>query len=263
MKELKINTDFIKTAEVLGDAELGRLFRGMLQYASSGAEPQLNGNERIAWPAVKVDIDRQEGQYRNKVNGAAKARAVKILDIKGNQDDIRLIDVDIKRNQDSRKEEGEKEAPPPKEAPREKVSPQTPFLKENPPENPPPEERGEGEKTQSARVREAFEAFWKAYPKKVGKKDAFKAYQKLTAEERAQLVQAVEIQKQSRQWQAEGGRFIPNPSTWLNQGRWMDEGIDPTMKTRGGGKTAQELYDFYDMLNNIVREEEAKNNDAD
>ena len=27
----------------------------------------------------------------------------------------------------------------------------------------------------------------------------------------------------TEQWQKEGGRFIPNPTTWLNQGRWDDE----------------------------------------
>jgi hypothetical protein len=25
------------------------------------------------------------------------------------------------------------------------------------------------------------------------------------------------------QWLREGGRFIPNPATWLNQERWGDE----------------------------------------
>jgi hypothetical protein len=25
------------------------------------------------------------------------------------------------------------------------------------------------------------------------------------------------------QWQRENGRFIPNPATWINQGRWDDE----------------------------------------
>lgn len=76
---------------------------------------------------------------------------------------------------------------------------------------------------ESSAIETAFEEFWAAYPKKVGKKDAFKAFQKVHAAERHLLVPAVEMQKQSRQWQAEGGRFIPNPSTWLNQGRWLDE----------------------------------------
>ncbi len=34
---------------------------------------------------------------------------------------------------------------------------------------------------------------------------------------------AIEVQKQSEQWTKDNGRFIPNPATWLNQGRWEDE----------------------------------------
>ncbi|HEY5893183.1 MAG TPA: hypothetical protein VIT91_08135, partial [Chthoniobacterales bacterium] len=37
------------------------------------------------------------------------------------------------------------------------------------------------------------------------------------------LVAAVEKQKASEQWQRDGGQFIPHPSTWLRQGRWLDE----------------------------------------
>ena len=37
------------------------------------------------------------------------------------------------------------------------------------------------------------------------------------------LLSAVEKQKKSEQWTKNDGQFIPNPSTWLNQGRWDDE----------------------------------------
>ena len=30
-------------------------------------------------------------------------------------------------------------------------------------------------------------------------------------------------QKDSVQWQRDGGKYIPHPSTWLNQRRWEDE----------------------------------------
>ena len=64
--------------------------------------------------------------------------------------------------------------------------------------------------------------FWQAYPKKVGKADARKAFAKVKIDVHI-LIQAVEKQKKSEQWTKENGRFIPNPSTWLNQGRWEDE----------------------------------------
>lgn len=69
----------------------------------------------------------------------------------------------------------------------------------------------------------AFDAFWSVYPKKTGKEAARKAFKKIPKSAHPLLVPAVEAQKKSRQWMEENGRFIPNPATWLNQGRWEDE----------------------------------------
>lgn len=66
-----------------------------------------------------------------------------------------------------------------------------------------------------------FEKFWEAYPKKVGKKEAGRAFKKVK-EPLNVLLDAIEEQKLSEQWSKENGRFIPNPATWLNQGRWED-----------------------------------------
>lgn len=66
-----------------------------------------------------------------------------------------------------------------------------------------------------------FAEFWKAYPTKVGKKAAASAFKKavrLTTVET--MLGAIESQKRSKRW-TEG--YIPNPATWLNQGRWDDE----------------------------------------
>lgn len=69
----------------------------------------------------------------------------------------------------------------------------------------------------------AFDVFWSVYPKKTGKEAARKAFKKIPKSAYSLLVPAVEAQKKSRQWMEENGRFIPNPATWLNQGRWEDE----------------------------------------
>ncbi len=70
----------------------------------------------------------------------------------------------------------------------------------------------------------AFETFWNEYPKKVGKKDAKRAFDKALKSVKAEtMIRAVIAQKKSGQWLRENGRYIPNPSTWLNQGRWDDE----------------------------------------
>ena len=68
----------------------------------------------------------------------------------------------------------------------------------------------------------AFDAFWKAYPKKVGKEAARKAFGKVKKPIES-LLTAIERQKCSDQWTKDNGQDIPNPATWLNQGRWDDE----------------------------------------
>lgn len=70
-----------------------------------------------------------------------------------------------------------------------------------------------------------FAEFWDLYPKKVGKEAARKAWKKVKpdAELHERILAAIDTAKVSDQWKREGGRFIPNPATWLNQGRWDDE----------------------------------------
>lgn len=67
-----------------------------------------------------------------------------------------------------------------------------------------------------------FEKFWSAYPKKVGKKSAKKAFDRVKIPVET-LLTAIERQKCSAQWSRDNGQYIPNPATWLNQGRWEDE----------------------------------------
>ena len=97
----------------------------------------------------------------------------------------------------------------------------------------------ESESESNVRAR-SFDRFWSAYPRKVGKEAARKAFRRVSAPIET-LLDAIERQKRSRQWQEENGRFIPNPATWLNQGRWEDEPLQDTQeaKTYRGG-------DFFD-----------------
>ena len=67
-----------------------------------------------------------------------------------------------------------------------------------------------------------FDQFWKAYPKKVGKQAALKAFQRVKVPLET-LLTAIDRQKRGEQWSRDNGRYIPNPATWLNQGRWDDE----------------------------------------
>lgn len=73
-------------------------------------------------------------------------------------------------------------------------------------------------------VPDGFEAFWAAYPRKVGKPAALKAFAKVrpTEEQLRDMLGAIADQRQSVQWSKDGGQFIPHPSTWLSQERWAD-----------------------------------------
>jgi uncharacterized protein YdaU (DUF1376 family) len=71
-------------------------------------------------------------------------------------------------------------------------------------------------------IHDDFERFWNAYPKKVGRQAALKAWNKTKLNIEEVLI-ALDWQKETDQWYKNGGQFIPNPATWINQGRYMDE----------------------------------------
>ena len=84
-------------------------------------------------------------------------------------------------------------------------------------------------KQDASKKQEEFEVFWSAYPKKIGKKEAWKSWLKAKDKPAIDIViQAIESAKKTDQWTKENGQFIPHPSTWLNQGRWADQSPIPS-----------------------------------
>ena len=69
---------------------------------------------------------------------------------------------------------------------------------------------------------DGFDEFWNYYPKKVGKDKAKTEWNKKKPKI-DDVLNALKWQKDSEQWDK---GFIPNPATYLSQGRWKDE---PTM----------------------------------
>ncbi len=67
----------------------------------------------------------------------------------------------------------------------------------------------------------AFEDFWLAYPRKVGKLAAKREWERIrpTPELIARIAKALEWQSET--W--DDPQYIPHPRTWLHQGRWDDE----------------------------------------
>lgn len=80
-------------------------------------------------------------------------------------------------------------------------------------------------KNKHSNVREMFGLFWSAYPKKIGKGNCEKWFATHKPDQATvlKMVNAINQQKQSKQWQDSDGKYIPHPYTWLNGKRWEDE----------------------------------------
>lgn len=66
--------------------------------------------------------------------------------------------------------------------------------------------------------------FWPAYPRKVGRENALKAFVKLKPDGDllAVMLKALNAQSASEQWRRDA-QFIPHATTWIHGKRWQDE----------------------------------------
>lgn len=97
----------------------------------------------------------------------------------------------------------------------------------------------EAKKDQKLRPDGRFGMFWDAYPKKVAKAAAEKAWAKLCPDQPLfdQIMSGLAAATQSESWNKDGGQFIPHAATWLNGKRWTDA-------VGGGGKHDLRAMDY-------------------
>jgi len=82
----------------------------------------------------------------------------------------------------------------------------------------------------SATVSDRFEAFWKLYPRKTGRAEARKAWDR--ARKRASMDRIDEgLAAHLGPWTTFEEQFIPHPATWLNGGRYDDPPPKPRTST--------------------------------
>ena len=194
---IKVFVDYLDAIEPLGDAERGRLFTSLLTYARTGEVPQLGGNERFLFPMMRAQIDRDvlsKDELSQKRREAASAS---------------------KKSTCEQKEHLQASAASASKSPQDKDNKTIDKDKDN-------KTIDKDNKKRTDAKTDDFDAFWAVYPRKVGKGDARKAFAKVKAPVSV-LINAVNTQKQSQQWLRNDGQYIPNPATWLNQGRWEDE----------------------------------------
>lgn len=219
--------DYREHLTLLSDEERGKLLMALLNYGESHEEPNLDGAALMAFSFIRSQMDRdaekyaktcekrkeagkqggrpskakaaEEGEKKTLTPPKKQTKAKKANAFSENQNEAKKADTDTNKDTDTDTD--------------------TDIII---PPNPP---RG----TQSDIQEKRFNEFWSEYPKKIGKKAAQNAWKKLKPDATLfdRIMQAVRTAKKSEQWKRENGRFIPNPSTWLNQGRWDDE-LTPT-----------------------------------
>ena len=197
MTYIKLFVDYLDAIEPLGDAERGRLFTSLLEYARTGEAPQLGGNERFLFPMMRAQIDRDNAAMAELSEARSKAGKIGAEAKQANagfaKQNKQMPNLPSKSSYDKDKDKDKDNSASP------------------------------------------FESFWAAYPRKVGKQAAKKAFSKVSVPVKT-LIDAVNSQKNSEQWRKDNGQYIPNPATWLNQGRWDD------VLTEAGAQQTKEEY---------------------
>ena len=182
--------------EITDPAEQAAFFRAICAYALDGEEVTTAGIPAAMFRLVQPVIDKSFANARKGRLGGLKSQQLYPNSTKNDAlapstaptTAPSIAPTDARIREEGRKEEGSKE---------------------------------EGREEEKDAQREAFSLFWQAYPRKVGKQDAFQAF--LDAKVAIHpLLQALERHKQSEEWQRQAGRFIPNPANYLRARRFED-----------------------------------------
>lgn len=73
--------------------------------------------------------------------------------------------------------------------------------------------------------KEKFDVFWKEYPKKINKFKTEEWFKKNNPNDNLfnLIITKLKKFKDSSDWKKDNGKYIPYPTTWLNQKRWEDD----------------------------------------
>lgn len=196
---------FYKAAKRIKDPSArAEVYDAICEYALYGNEPDIDAlseTAAIAFELIKPNLDASRKKAESGKLGGTKKQSESTFEANGSKTEAKR-----KQNEASEKQE------------------QTESKKENKKEKE-GENKIEIENKKKSYDADGFAAFWAAYPKKAGKADALKAWNKLAPDVvlQEQMGKALEVQKQSQQWRKDGGQYIPMPATWLNGRRWEDE----------------------------------------
>jgi len=177
----------------LSDAERGKLLLALLDYSEHGVAPDFTGTLGMAYETMAEQIDFYDAKYKTRCETNSKNRQSTMVD------DGRRASTMVDNGDQSKSKSKSKS--------NQIIPPKSP--------------KGD-------MCTDAFTRFWEAYPKKKDKTKARKAFEKaLKQTDLDTMLQALEAQKRSPDWQRDGGQYIPLPTTWLNGCRWEDETTEP------------------------------------
>ena len=194
--------DWTKVTEELNDAEKGRLIDAMVLYASGGDwQSCLQGNERFLFPAFREQINRGNDLSEIRAN-ARKQNKSNQTGTKSNKQEQTESNA-TNANEEEKEEEEEYE--------KEKENNVIAHVSQK--------------RQEKALLLARFQTFWASYPRKTDKKKALDAFMKINPDDALlkQMLESLSKWRQTAQWQDEGGRYIPHPTTWLHNRRWEDE----------------------------------------
>ena len=217
-KSFVLYYDYRQHLALLKDEERGQLLMALLDYAENKKEPELEGAALMAFSFIRAQMDRDAAKYaatleKRREAGKQGGRPPKAPESTEKQAKAKKANGFSEKQSEAKKPDTDND----NDNVTVTVTDNVTVTGIN---NTPPNPQG-GTDAQERR----FAEFWAEYPKKVGKKAALTAWKRVKPDAKLheRIMQAVANAKKSEQWSREGGRFVPNPSTWLNQGRWDDE----------------------------------------
>lgn len=215
-KSVRLYEDEIDALLDLDDDGLARIMRSILCECLDREQPELKGAEKALYKTVLGQVRRDRELSAARKESGAKGGKSKPTE-KQTEPSENQIEPNGKQNQANDKQS----------EPNESTNTNTNTITNTNTDSLSAKPR------ELSAVEKRFIEFWAAYPKKVAKGAALKAWKRLkpSQELTEKMIAAIQRQKASDQWTREGGRFIPNPATWLNAERWEDE--------IGGGNNAE------------------------
>lgn len=169
--------------------ERGQLLTALLDYGNNGILPDFNGSLKMIFDCIKPTVDTDIEKYKNRCQRNKENISKRYERTQSNTTEYDRIQSNVNKIKENKINKNK--------------------IKNN----------------TLVQIDKQFNAFWNAYPKKKGKQSAEKAFKKIAPDEALCkiMLNALEEQKQSAEWQKDSGQFIPHPATWLNGKRWEDE----------------------------------------